>query len=55
MTYQSTAYGEFPTGVHWTPGEIRDIEAKPEDVPAWLKPYTPTPPAKQKRGTKKGG
>jgi hypothetical protein len=47
---KSTRRGEWPTGVHWTPGEVRDIEV-PEgaDVPAWLvKPKAKKAKAKKK-------
>ena len=40
MKYQATARGEWPTGVHWSPGEIRDLDGWPGadgDPPPWLK------------------
>ena len=38
MKYTASKRGEFPTGVHWTAGESRDLEL-PEGVelPSWLK------------------
>tara|TARA_Y100001972_G_scaffold99328_1_gene123190 strand:- start:153 stop:311 length:159 start_codon:yes stop_codon:yes gene_type:complete len=37
MKYTATKRGTFPTGVHWTEGESRDLEL-PEGVeaPDWL-------------------
>lgn len=39
MEYISSATVEFPPGVHWTPGEVRDVEM-PEgvEIPACLSP-----------------
>ena len=49
MKLQASKVGEWPNGVHWTPGETRDIEV-PEsaEVPAWL-----TAPKAKKASKKK--
>lgn len=49
MTYRATQPGEWPTGVHWTPGEVRRLpDGYPVagDPPAWLEPVeeAPAPP-----------
>ncbi len=37
MTLTSTITGEWPPGVHWTPGETRVVlDLPPVAVPAWL-------------------
>ena len=37
MKLRSEATGEWPTGLHWTPGEVRDVSVpKGADVPSWL-------------------
>ena len=38
MKYTASKRGEFPTGVHWTEGESRDLDL-PEglELPSWLK------------------
>ena len=47
MKLKSTATGEWPAGLHWTPGEVRDIEvSKDAEVPAWLKPAKASKAAK---------
>ena len=36
--YKSSSVGEYPPGVHWTPGEVRCLELpKDAELPAWLK------------------
>ncbi len=47
MKLVSSSVGEWPTGTHWTPGEVRDIAvAKDAEVPGWLQP------AKSKKSSK---
>ena len=38
LTLSSTAVGEWPTGVHWTPGETRELDLVGATPPAWLSP-----------------
>lgn len=38
MTYRALRVGQWPPGLHWTEGEVRDVPAEPLDVPAWLVP-----------------
>ena len=39
MRMRSVAIGEWPTGVHWSPGEEREITPAPgEAPPGWLLP-----------------
>ena len=49
MKLQATQRGTWPGGVHWPPGEVREIDV-PEDaeVPAWL-----VAPKAKKKTTKK--
>ena len=48
MKLTSTRRGEWPTGVHWTPGESREVDVpKGVEVPGWL-----TPAKAKKRATK---
>ena len=48
MKYTATQRGTFPTGVHWTAGESRDLDL-PEGVapPAWLTKAKTTKPKKK--------
>ena len=37
--YASVGSGEWPTGIHWTPGEQRDVPddyPRTEPAPSWL-------------------
>ena len=46
MTYTATMNGEYPTGLHWTDGEARELPAGTEaDAPGWLTPTMPPEPA----------
>ena len=51
MNLTSSKRGEWPNGVHWTPGESREIDV-PEgaEIPDWL-----TPAKAKKRATKAKG
>ena len=42
MKYQASEAYDFPPGIRWAVGEVRDITV-PEgaDLPAWLTPYKP--------------
>ena len=54
MEYQATARGEWPNGVHWTAGEVRDIEApEGEPVPAFIKPAKKTKKAAKAKDSSK--
>tara|TARA_Y100000593_G_scaffold83477_1_gene157341 strand:+ start:6043 stop:6201 length:159 start_codon:yes stop_codon:yes gene_type:complete len=49
MKLTSSKRGEWPNGVHWTPGECREIDVpKGVDVPAWLTPAKAKKTAKAK-------
>ncbi len=51
MKYKATASGEWPTGVHWSPGETRELGEWPGadgDPPPWLKPVKAKGKAKAK-------
>ena len=54
MTYQATARGEWPVGLYWDPGEIREVPPSwpgaDSEPPEWLKPLKKT-----KKKTKKDG
>jgi len=48
MTYTATQAGEWPTGIYWTPGEIRTLPANypvTSAPPAWLVDASATAPA----------
>lgn len=50
MRVRATRSGEYPAGIHWTPGKVRDVAlADGDQLPAWL---VPVPEAKPKRGKK---
>jgi hypothetical protein len=37
MKLKAERTAEWPTGLHWTPGEIRDVQvAEGTEIPAWL-------------------
>lgn len=45
MTFTAAQGGEYPTGLHWTAGETREMPAGAEpEAPDWLTP-TPAPDA----------
>ena len=52
MRYKSTGTGEWPVGIHWSPGEIKDVpDGYPggDTTPApWLKPAKKKAKAKPK-------
>ncbi len=52
MKFQATARGEWPTGIYWSPGEVRtipsDYPGADGDHPKWLKPVKT-----KKKATKK--
>ena len=54
MKFQATAVGEWPNGIHWSPGEIRtcpdDYPGVDGDPPTWLKTLKKT---KKKTATTK--
>ena len=45
-TLEADRYGEWPPGLHWTPGKRRDLEVK-GDPPSWLKEVSSQPPKKK--------
>ena len=55
MTLRALTAGEWPTGIHWTPGEVRrlpDGYPVPGDPPAWLEHVEESdPPTKRRRRT----
>ncbi len=55
MKFQATARGEWPTGIHWDPGEIRivpaDYPGADAEPPKWLRPLKKT--TRKKTATKK--
>lgn len=39
MLLKSKGRGEFPPGVHWTAGEVREVKlAESVEIPAFLEP-----------------
>ena len=55
MKYRSTSRGEWPRGVYWMPGEVREIADSCPGAdtapPAWLEPVRP-PKKKRKPAPK---
>ena len=57
MTYLSTApvAMEWPRGIHWSPGEVRQIPADypgaDGDPPEWLEEVKPAKPRGRKKAT----
>tara|TARA_Y100001937_G_scaffold81206_1_gene109874 strand:+ start:2753 stop:2941 length:189 start_codon:yes stop_codon:yes gene_type:complete len=48
---KSTICGEYPSGTHWTPGEVKEIdESMVKNAPQWLEAI----PAKKKKAPAKG-
>ena len=55
MVYRSEGSGQWPVGVHWTPGEVRDVPddyPREGDPPPWLAPVEAkaAPEAKPPKG-----
>ena len=52
MKYVSTGTGEWPIGIHWSPGEVKDVPSGYPGAdtapPSWLKPAKKKAKAKKK-------
>lgn len=52
MKLRADRHGTFPPGLHWTPGEVREVDGVSEDdLPYWL--HQVKPPAPKKKGKAK--
>lgn len=50
IKFKSDAQGEYPRGFYWTPGEVKELDAKAaKSAPAWLSKVAP--PKKTKKAT----
>tara|TARA_R100001230_G_C5570273_1_gene92200 strand:- start:89 stop:256 length:168 start_codon:yes stop_codon:yes gene_type:complete len=55
MKLKALKDGTFPSGVHWSKGECRDIASVGEvDLPSWLVEVKESKPEKKKKAASKG-